>query len=167
MSELFKNAILITWRRNGECALRLVADLADAQMVAQPVEGKVMNHPAWILAHLTCYNEVIAKILRRTLKDDPMNHPFGMKSAPSADAAVYPPPASAIEAYRRSHDDAARALVEADDRVLAEDAPLARWRTVHPKVADMIVMLMSKHESLHLGQLSAWRRAMGLGRVEM
>jgi len=167
MSELFKSTLLITWRRNGAYALRLVGDLSEDQMIAQPVAGHVMNHPAWLMAHLNCYNEVIARMLRRQLKDDPVDHPFGMKSTPSAAASDYPQRAMAIEAYRRSHDDAEQALQEADEGVFSEPAPLPRWRTAHPKIADMALMLMSKHESLHLGQLSAWRRAMGLPRVEM
>lgn len=166
-TDLFKNSMLITWRRDIAYALRLVGDLSDDQMIAQPVPGRAMNHPAWTLAHLNLYNEVIAKMLRRVSFDDPKEHLFGMKSSPQSDARIYPPRAMAIEAYRRSHDDAERALAECDPNLLAEDVPLARWRPLHPKVADMTLMLMAKHESLHLGQLSAWRRAMGLGRVEM
>jgi hypothetical protein len=167
MSDLFKTSILITWRRDIAYALRLVGDLSDEQMIAQPVPGRAMNHPAWTLAHLTLYNDVIARMLRRQSFDDPKDHPFGMQSSPQSDATVYSPRAMAIEQYRRSHDEAERALVECDPSLFAEDVPLARWRALHPKVADMTLMLMVKHESMHLGQLSAWRRAMGLGRVEM
>ena len=167
MSDVLKNAILITWRRDIAYALRLVGDLSDEQMIAQPVEGRAMNHPAWTLAHLTLYNEVIAKMLRRISFEDPKEHPFGMKSSPQSDPKVYQPRAMAIDSYKRTHDDAERALVECDPSAFTEAVPLERWRSVHPKVADMTVMLMVKHESMHLGQLSAWRRAMGLGRVEM
>ena len=167
MSDLFKNSVLITWRRNIAYALRLVGDLSDEQMIAQPVKDRAMNHPAWILAHLHLYNEVVAKLLRRVAFDDPKDYPFGMKSSPKSDAKAYQPRAIAVEQYRRSHDVAERALVECDAKVLSEVVPLERWRALHPKVADMTVMLMVKHESMHLGQLSAWRRAMGLGRVEM
>ncbi|MBC8106595.1 MAG: DinB family protein [Anaerolineae bacterium] len=167
MSDLFRTSVLITWRRDIAYALRLVGDLSDDQMIAQPVPGRAMNHPAWTLAHLTLYNEVIAKMLNRVPFDDPKEHPFGMKSSPQGDARIYGPRAGLIDAYKRSHDEAERALVECDQAVFAEDVPLERWRAAHPKVADMTVMLIAKHESMHLGQLSAWRRAMGLGRVEM
>jgi hypothetical protein len=167
MSDLFKSALLITWRRDVAYALRLVGDLSDEQMIAQPVPGRVMNHPAWTLAHLALYNDVIAKMLGRIQFEDPKEHPFGMKSSPQSDAKVYPPRAQAIEAYERSHATAERALVECDAGIFAQDVPLARWRPLHPTIADMTIMLMAKHETLHLGQLSAWRRAMGLGRVEM
>jgi uncharacterized damage-inducible protein DinB len=69
--------------------------------------------------------------------------------------------------YRALHDDAERALTQADDRVLLSPNPLERWRTLHPRIGDMLVTLMVKHESGHLGQLSAWRRAIGLSRVAM
>ena len=45
------NAILISWRRNGAYALRLVEGLTPEQFVAQPIPGRVMNHPAWVLSH--------------------------------------------------------------------------------------------------------------------
>jgi hypothetical protein len=167
MPDLLRSSILLTWRRDVAYALRLVGDLSDEQMIAQPVPGRILNHPAWTLAHLTLYNNVIAKMLRRIAFEDPKEHAFGMKSSPQSDATVYPSRAMAMESYRRSHDDAERALVECDSTVFAQDVPLERWRASHPKIADMTLMLMAKHESLHLGQLSAWRRAMGLGRVEM
>ncbi len=59
------SAVLVTWRRNGGYALRLVGDLSDDQFFAQPAPGAVMNHPAWILAHLNLYPPVIAALLRR------------------------------------------------------------------------------------------------------
>jgi len=80
---------------------------------------------------------------------------------------VYPARAGTIEEYGRLHDDALAALRAADPAAFAMPTPLARWREKHPAVGDMIVALMVKHESGHLGQLSAWRRAMGLPRVAM
>jgi uncharacterized damage-inducible protein DinB len=159
------SAILITWRRNGAYALRLVGDLAPEQFAAQPVPGRVMNHPAWILSHLNVYAPICSALIRAEPFADPIDHPHGPKSevAPTG----YPPPDRLLRAYEASHAEAEQALTRASPEALAAATPLARWHTLHPTVGDMLVTLMVKHESHHLGQLSAWRRAMGLARVEM
>lgn len=167
MSDLFAQSILITWRRNGAYALRLVGDLSDEQMLAQPVPGVVMNHPAWILSHLNVYAPLAAAMVRGEAFQDPLEARYGQKSSVSADPAEYAPRQRLIDEYRRLHEDAERAVVEADPRVFLEANPLARWREMHPTIGAMAVTLLVKHESAHLGQLSAWRRAMGLGRVSV
>ncbi len=166
-------AILICWRRNGAYALRLVGDLSDHDFVAQPhfrggpVPANLMNHPAWVLCHLNAYAGICAAMLRRQSFADPADHPYGAKSTVRSDAAAYPAPSAIVAEYRRLHDDAERALLEADAAVVGEPTPLERWRANQPTIGDQLMTLMVKHESQHLGQLSAWRRAMGLPPVAM
>jgi uncharacterized damage-inducible protein DinB len=161
------HAVLITWRRNGAYAQRLVADLAPAQFLAQPVPGRVLNHPAWVLSHLNVYAPICSAMIRGEPFDDPAPHPHGQKSAPLADPGDYAAPGELVSTYRALHDAAQAALEQSVADDLARPNPIARWREVHPTVGDMLVTLMVKHESGHLGQLSAWRRAMGLPSVPM
>ena len=160
-------AILITWRRNGAYALRLVADLAPEQWTAQPVAGRTLNHPAWVLSHLNVYTPLCTAMLRGDSFSDPIDHRHGQRSEVSADPREYAPAPALLAEFRSLHDEAERALAAASEGALATSNPLERWRTLHPTVGDMLVTLMVKHESGHLGQLSAWRRAMGLARVAM
>lgn len=160
------SAIGITWRRNGAYAERLVGDLASDQWTAQPVPGRMLNHPAWIFSHLNAYAPICTALLRAEPFDDPIDHPFGQRSEVAA-AESYPEPATLTAEYMRLHSEAEAALAGADDDTLTSANPLERWRAMHPRVGDMLVTLMVKHESGHLGQLSAWRRAMGLPRVSM
>ncbi len=167
MTHPIRSAIAITWRRNAAYALRLVGDLTEAQFLAQPVPGRSLNHAAWVLSHLTLYARVAASLLREAPFEDPADHPYGAKSEPLADPSAYPPKSPLIEHYRAAHDDAGAALDSARDAVFASPTALERWRAMHPTTGDMLVTLMVKHESSHLGQLSAWRRAMGLPRVAL
>lgn len=160
-------AILITWRRNGAYADRLVSDLADDAWTAQPIAGRTLNHPAWIFSHLNVYAPICTALSTGAAFHDPLDHPYGQKSEVSHDPAVYPPPGRLREDYARLHAEAEHALNDAPELFLLAVNPLERWRSVHPTVGDMLVTLMVKHESGHLGQLSAWRRAMGLPRVAM
>jgi uncharacterized damage-inducible protein DinB len=161
------SAILITWRRNSAYALRLVADLTDEQFTAQPIRGRALNHPAWVLSHLNVYAPICAAMLRGEAFEDPIEHRYGQNSEVSADPVAYRDRETLTAAYHGVHDDVEQALLAAPPEVFAAPTPLARWRTVHPTIGDMLVTLMVKHESGHLGQLSAWRRAMGLPRVSM
>jgi hypothetical protein len=192
------SAVLITWRRNGAYALRLVGDLKPEQFVARPAglpASVIMNHPAWVLSHLNVYAPICTAMLRGEAFEDPLENRYGQKSKVVADALEYPEPALLVAEYKRLHEEAEAALVEAGGdesggaregstevvasrdfggtggtvgrSVFADPNPLERWRAVHPNVGDMIVTLMVKHESGHLGQLSAWRRAMGLASVPM
>ena len=167
MGEAMRSAIGITWSRNRAYAEALVNDLEPGQMVGQPVAGVTMNHPAWILSHLNAYAPLASAMLLGKPVEDPIDHPFGRKSAPVNDAGAYPGRDELVGEYLRLHDAAHAALESADAEVFSGPAPLERWRAMHPTVGDMLTTLMVKHESMHLGQLSAWRRAMGLAPVAM
>lgn len=157
-----RDAIRAVWEANTKYALALVRDLREEQMIAQPVAGVTMNHPAWVLSHLNVYAPIAAAMIRGEAFEDPADHRYGRNSRVVNDAAEYPARDSLIDAYWRTHEDALRALDAADDGVLNMPTPLERWRSSKPTVGAMLLELMVKHESVHLGQLSAWRRAMGL-----
>lgn len=161
MSNALIPAILRTWERQRDYAVRLVADLSDADMVLQPVAGVTMNHPAWTFGHIGIYPPVLAAILRGEPFEDPIRHRYGRDSRPLSDPAAYPPKAQLMGEYLEGHDRLAAVLERADASVLDAPIPLARWKERFPFVADAIVHLMIDHESGHLGQVSAWRRAGG------
>lgn len=157
-----RDALRAVWEANTAYALSLVGDLSAQQMIAQPVPGITMNHPAWVLSHLSVYAPIAAAMLRRQPFDDPAEHRYGRKSKVLNNASEYPAKVDLVEAYAHLHRDAGDALRGADARILDEPTPLERWRSTKPTIGAMVLELMVKHESVHLGQLSAWRRAMGL-----
>jgi hypothetical protein len=155
------DAILRTWSRQRDYAQRLVADLSDVDMVSQPVPGVVMNHPAWTFGHIGIYPPVLAAILDGRSFEDPIKHRYGRDSRPVSDVRAYPPKAELMAEYFAGHDQLAAVLEGADPAVLSRPIPLARWKERFPFIADAVVHLMIDHESTHLGQVSAWRRAGG------
>lgn len=156
------NALLRAWATQRDYAARLVADLSDDDMVSQPVRGGVtMNHPAWILGHLSAYSPVLARILRLEPFEDPLKHRYGRETRPTGHRADYPSKHVLLADFLAGHDDLAATLARTDLSVLARPIPLARWEPRFPLIADAIVYLMLNHESTHLGQISAWRRAGG------
>jgi hypothetical protein len=158
----FVASVLSMTAEHADYTRRLVADLRDEQMIAQPVAGVVMNHPAWILCHLSVYGPVMAACLRGEPFDDPRTHRFGMGSRPVNDLAAYPPRERVIAEHVAGCSAAAEALRAASPARLAEPPPLERWKGRFPDIAFLVMHLMVRHPAVHLGQLSAWRRAMGL-----
>lgn len=167
MTNPLLSAISSVWSRNGAYAARLAGDLAPGQFLAQPVAGLLMNHPAWILSHLLVYKTLCVRLLRNESFDDPISHPHGPRSSPLSDPSAYPAPADLVRAFAEAHAEAARALAEAPDDFTDRVIPLVRWRTMVPSIGALLLTLMAKHEAHHLGQLSAWRRAMRLPPVDM
>lgn len=146
---------------NMSYAKLLVADLTDAQMTAQPLPDRRMNHPAWIMGHL-CLAAQGAAIQLGLTPTQPAEWKdlFGMASKPLADAA-YPSKAVLVETFEQTQDRVVLQYLKAPADVLTRPAP-ERARGRYPTVGDMVAFLLTGHASLHLGQLSAWRRAMGL-----
>ncbi|HEY6565844.1 MAG TPA: hypothetical protein VIY86_15280, partial [Pirellulaceae bacterium] len=111
--------------------------------------------------------EVATAMLRRDSFPDPLHHRYGTRSKLENDPASYPAPSDLLVLFQSTHEQAEQALIAVSTVSLRGPNPLERARSLHPTLGDMLVTLMVKHESGHLGQLSAWRRAMGLPPVEM
>ncbi|MCB9846393.1 MAG: DinB family protein [Phycisphaeraceae bacterium] len=157
-----RHVILANWKELRDYALRLVDDLDDESLIAQPVAGATMNHPAWILAHLTVYGRVIDDIFRAKPAQDPLTNRYGRQSKPLNDRSEYPERSALIEGFTSSYDAAAAGLQAMHADRMDEPTPIARWIPRFPTIAHLPSQFFVKHMATHLGQLSAWRRAMCL-----
>jgi hypothetical protein len=153
--------ILRSWQYQRDYAVKLVADLADADMTSQPVPGVVMNHPAWVYGHCGIYPPVLAAMLEGKAFEDPIKHRYGRDSKPTSNRGDYPAKAEIVGSFLAGHDQLAAVLERVDLAVLARPIPLERWKQRFPTIADAVAHLMLEHEAGHLGQVSAWRRAGG------
>ena len=54
------------------------------------------------------------------------------------------------------------ALAAADPAQFEREMPDEEFRQIMPTVGDGLAYLLVSHEATHLGQLCAWRRAMGM-----
>lgn len=141
---------------------KLVADLSDAQMIAQPVAGQTMNHATWVLGHLCMASNGAGVMLGLPpAVPEAWGALFGMKSTPLADGSRYPGKAELLSTLESLHERASIRVLKATLDELGQPSP-ERARARFPSVGDFVAFLMTSHESTHLGQLSAWRRAMGL-----
>ena len=153
--------LLFVYGMNLKRAGRLVDDLTEEQMVAQP--SGVINHPAWTLGHLGATSDALAGMLGLpSTFPDAWREACRMGSIPSGEAADYPGKAELLEQLRAQHQRVAEAVAAVDAERLQQPTP-PRLRERFPTIGDFAAALMTMHEGHHLGQLAAWRRALGLG----
>jgi hypothetical protein len=81
----------------------------------------------------------------------------------SRNRADYPNKQELLETFEAAMKHAATLYDQASDADLSKPQKLGFFETELPTVADMATFLIVSHTNLHLGQLSAWRRAMGKG----
>jgi hypothetical protein len=139
----------------------LVDDIASEQMVQQP--HGVINHPAWSLGHLTCTADSLGQMLGLE-SVSPAGWDEKFKGGnPTDEVAAYPSKKDLLEALGEQHARNTEAVIHADPSLFSTPHPNEQTRAVFPTMGDLIIFLMTTHEGDHLGQIAAWRRAMGLG----
>jgi uncharacterized damage-inducible protein DinB len=144
--------------------LKLVADLSDDQLVLQPAPG--VNHPAWVLGHsvLSDYNLywIISGKNAPTWIDDAYKATYGGKSTPVADKSKYLPKQTYIERLTEARELVVAHLkqMKPDDFQTPHPDPARRDR--FPTVGHAVMLYGTYHEAYHAGQISAWRRVLGL-----
>lgn len=126
-----------------------------------------MNHPAFNLGHLSLYpNRVLTTLGRGDLvrELDGWQEIFGAGVECVDDAPRYPDKDAIVSAFTERHGALARALEDVSDEVLFRENPTeGRFREMFPTVGAAVTFMCGSHTMMHLGQISAWRRAIGLG----
>ena len=142
-------------------AKRLVGDLSEDQMCAQP--HGVVNHPAWSLGHLAVAADHLATLLGLSSEIPAgWTDTFKTGGTPSPDKGLFPSKDEILRVLERQHVRLAEALSKADPAALARPHPHEKRRSHFPTLGDFAIFLMTAHEMDHLGQIAAWRRAMAL-----
>ncbi|MBL8892770.1 MAG: DinB family protein [Planctomycetaceae bacterium] len=155
--------LIYGYKKNMDYATKLVADLSDEQMVAQPAgSAAVANHPAWVLSHLNIYLPVMVALIEGRTFADPKGHEFGMQSKPELGRGRYAAKEKLITEFTVGHEQVIESLRREGEAALNREMTLERWKPIMPQVGIALPYLMLVHENTHLGQLSAWRRIIGL-----
>ena len=140
---------------------RLVADLDDDQMVTQP-DG-VPNHPAWTLGHLTCSLHLLGGEFG--LEPEPprgWTAKFLTGSEPVSDGDAYPDKGELLSALNAAQARLAEHLRWLGPKTLTSELPDETYRKYLPAKGHALLHILIGHVSVHVGQLTVWRRCMGL-----
>ncbi len=127
------------------------------------------NHAAFVLGHLALYPAKVLARLGRPPGDTacPDSWPglfeAGAECRDDPDRKIYPPLEELTARFFAGYEAAAKAVAGADDAVLLSPNPTeGRSRELFPTIGAMISFYLCGHVMNHLGQLSAWRRCIGL-----
>jgi len=154
-SDLKVNQFLVSYCR------MLVKDIADERLTEQPLPG--VNHPAWILGHLAFSADRAGELLGSE-KQMPAawTKLFGPGSQLSATRSDYPPKDELLRAVEQGFERVRALVADATPDELAQPTTNRYMKDALPTVKDGVAFLFTGHLGVHLGQLSSWRRMIGL-----
>ena len=133
-------------------------------MAFQPAPG--MNHPAWVLGHIVVVGDMVAELLGQGRSaPEAWETLFGNSSKPTADAAAYPGKAALVEALEKNSARIAAIVAATPPEAFGQPLPKEEYRKHFPTTGDAVFYLLTFHDAVHLGQLSAWRRVQGMPSV--
>jgi hypothetical protein len=128
------------------------------------------NHAAFIYGHLALYP---ARIMLAAGEDEadvsaPGNYvdlfAAGAECRDDPEGSIYPPMDEIVRVFFDGH----RRLLEhvktwPDERLAARHAIEGRLAEIFPLLGQLTNFILIGHAYMHLGQMSTWRRAIGLG----
>lgn len=159
-------------RRALDYARRLLVGITPANAARLPnLGGKIIqtNHAAFCLGHLALYPSRVITYLGRDPQPvavpENWNALFGSGAACVDDATGqhYPALDEITQRFFDGYTAAIAAVEKADETAFAQPIPDERYAQIFGTIGALATMMLGQHVSLHLGQLSAWRRCMGLG----
>jgi hypothetical protein len=149
-------------------AERLLKDIPADKFAFVPHDG--MNHPAFCIGHLSLYPNRLFNLLGRTelVVDRPGYAELFQAGAPCLDDANrYPKKDDLVSYYFERYRAFAKLLPSITDETLQKENPLeGRMKELFPTIGAAMCFLLNNHQMVHLGQISAWRRAAGLGAAQ-
>ncbi|MBA4028572.1 MAG: hypothetical protein C0475_05475 [Planctomyces sp.] len=141
----------------------------DAARFARPGGQLVVsNHPSFVLGHLCLYP---SRCLELTGHPGHASYVYpgfdelfkpGVECKDDASGAVYPAYAELLQRYKSAHGALLEALPAVADEVMGRPNPNEANRERFPTVGALVSFLATGHMMMHLGQVSAWRRMMGM-----
>ena len=155
------------WDNQLRYALALLDDVTDEQFVTRPKAPNnvtPMNHAAWVLGHVSLYHPITVKLLAGEAFDDPADDRlFGFRGEGPIDSIEpYGGKDTMVQRFEAGHEEVAQAILNAPPEAFTRPPSLPRWAEMYPTVEFLLPDLLLFHEGMHIGQISTWRRAVGL-----
>ncbi len=131
-------------------------------------KGIRTNSPAFCFGHLSIYPDNVFEAVGRAAlarPDKRFSELFeaGVECVDDPQGKVYPPMEAIVGRFKERHAALLKIVPEISDEVFARVNPNEGMRGFFPTIGVMTDFLLSGHIMMHLGQVSAWRRCMGLG----
>ncbi len=148
-------------------AQSLVKDVPEGRFAHMP--HPTMNHPAFCLGHLSLYpDQILRLIARKDLVADRAGYGKLFQAGASCveQDGRYPPKHEIVNYYLKRHQVVGEALADVPDEQFRMGSPFKDKRKDYfPTIGAVVNYYLNNHHMQHLGQISAWRRAVGLSAV--
>lgn len=148
----------------------LLNDVETSKAGCKP-KGVDTNHPVFIYGHLSIYPDmVLGAIGREDLKDPKSEqwHEHFMHGKDCKDGCKdYPTLAEVKAHWVERYETVINALADVDESIFANECPFEGLRKRCATLGEMVNFMLVMHTSFHLGQMSTWRRCVGLGAASM
>ncbi len=165
--------LTVTSGRTMGLAKGLLAGIKPEDFSRQPTaDGKVIdtNHPAFVYGHLALYPPRVLAMLGQdgsAIACPPEYDALfaaGVKCLHDPDGSRHPSMDDILARFEQGHAVLIESIKNANDATLS--GPIQgndRYREVFGTVGGAAGFMLHNHVMFHLGQVSAWRRMMGLG----
>ncbi|MEE2681927.1 MAG: DinB family protein [Planctomycetota bacterium] len=146
-------------------ARALLTGISEEQFAHMPMPG--FNHPAFCYGHLACYPNRMMELLgcpeeQCELPFDPAPYKAGAECVEQDGRYAAMP--VIVDAFFTGYERVAQVLPNVPPEVFVKSTELdGRMGELFPRIGDAIDFMSGNHVMLHLGQVSMWRRAIGLG----
>jgi len=126
-----------------------------------------LNHPAFIIGHLSIYPNRLLNMIGRTdlVKEKPGYPELFQAGTPCMQKdGCYPKKEEIVSHYVERYTAIATLLPTLEDEIFSSENPMeGRIKEMFPQVGLAFNFLLNNHHMMHLGQVSAWRRCVGMG----
>lgn len=127
-----------------------------------------MNHPAFCVGHLSIYPNQTLELLgvpeHRVEIPPSYSELFEMDVKCVEQDGRYPEKDELVGYYTAAYEAAIAGLGAVDESVFARETDFeGRFKQMCPTVGSTMAFMLLAHHMVHLGQISAWRRAIGMG----
>jgi hypothetical protein len=156
----------------GEGLLKDIDSATAAQFPDQNGQPITCNHPVFVFGHLSIYPQMVMGMLGgdtstaavpETYKDLFMH---GVDCQHDKDNTIYPTLDEVVNNFNKAYDTLTEFAKTLDDDFLAKDIEgNDGFKDAFGTNGVMLMFLLHDHPMFHFGQVSTWRRAMGLGSV--
>ena len=167
-TEIFAKFILPTAHQMYTYAHNLLVGIQTCDFARCPLIDQLplkMNHPAFTYGHLALYPGLILEMIELRYEDAraPENYyqlfKNGAPCLDDRDGMTYPPMDEIVRVFTAGYQLLLERCVTARDEVLLQATPGERVARF-PVKGSFLTYLLTSHVASHLGQVSAWRRAM-------
>lgn len=161
-----KTILLNAYEFNLKYAEQLLIDVEEEMMCICPSDG-LENHAAFTIGHLVSAAALTSKYLGGPYDINPQWESLfkrkgpGDPRKPDVDSGQYPDKNTLLKALTQQHRLVEQLIEDLDEKRINEHV---KWRfSDHlQSLGELLYFMCITHESMHLGQLAAWRRALGL-----